>query len=102
MDKHIEKGEYYPINVLLLFAVILHNPRILGRMLKVVKGARVLGNPIKDNNTQVVFLKQRLDMFAELLEAIDPEEADLEDIDRMIQIVEEMDAKCREFKHRDL
>ncbi|MCM3573656.1 hypothetical protein M3172_10710 [Mesobacillus subterraneus] len=61
-----------------------------------------MGNPINDKNTQVVFLKQRLDMFAELLEAIDPEEADLEDIDRMIQIVEEMDAKCREFKHREL
>jgi hypothetical protein len=71
-------------------------------MLMVVKGARILGNPINDKNTQVVFLKQRLDMFSELLEAIDPEEADLEDIDRMIQIVEEMDAKCREFKHRDL
>ncbi|MFT9597370.1 SE1561 family protein [Mesobacillus sp.] len=41
-------------------------------------------------------------MFAELLEAIDPEVTDLEDIDRMIQIVEEMDAKCREFKNRDL
>lgn len=41
-------------------------------------------------------------MFAELLDAIDPVEADLEDIDRMIQIVEEMDAKCREFKNRDM
>lgn len=61
-----------------------------------------MGKSIDDKNTQVVFLKQRLDMFADLLDAIDPEEADLEDIDRMIQIVEEMDAKCREFKHREL
>jgi hypothetical protein len=60
-----------------------------------------LGNPINEKNTQVLFLKQRLDMFSDLLDAIDPEEADLEDIDRMIQIVEEMDAKCREFKNRD-
>jgi len=70
-------------------------------MLTIVKGASTLGNPINDKNTQVVFLKQRLDMFADLLDAIDPVEADLEDIDRMIQIVEEMDAKCREFKNRD-
>lgn len=61
-----------------------------------------MGKLIENKNTQVVFLKQRLDMFADLLDAIDPEEADLEDIDRMIQIVEEMDAKCREFKNRDL
>jgi len=73
-----------------------------GRMLTIVKGVSSLGNPINEKNTQVVFLKQRLDMFADLLDAIDPEEADLEDIDRMIQIVEEMDAKCREFKNRDL
>jgi hypothetical protein len=60
-----------------------------------------LGSPIKDNNTQVVFLKHRLNAFLDLLDAIDPVEADLADIDRMIAIVEEMDAKCREFKNRD-
>ncbi len=60
-----------------------------------------MGNPIKDSSTQVVFLKHRLNAFLDLLEAIDPEEANLEDIDRMIEIVEEMDAKCREFKNRD-
>jgi hypothetical protein len=71
-------------------------------MLTIVKGENTLGNPINDKNNQVVFLKQRLDMFSDLLDAIDPVEADLEDIDRMIQIVEEMDAKCREFKNREM
>jgi len=67
-----------------------------------VKGESRLGSPIKDSNNQVVFLKHRLNAFMDLLDAIDPEETDLEDIDRMIAIVEEMDAKCREFKNRDL
>lgn len=66
-----------------------------------VKGESHLGSPIKESNTQVVFLKHRLNAFMDLLDAIDPEEADLADIDRMIAIVEEMDAKCREFKNRD-
>lgn len=66
-----------------------------------MKGENGLGSPIKDQNTQVLFLKHRLNAFADLLDAIDPEEADLEDIDRMIAIVEEMDAKCREFKNRE-
>lgn len=61
-----------------------------------------MGSPIKDSNTQVVFLKHRLTAFADLLDAIDPEDTDLADIDRMIAIVEEMDAKCREFKNREL
>lgn len=75
---------------------------IFGRMRTEVKGESCLGSPIKDNNSQVTFLKHRLNSFMDLLDAIDPEEADLEDIDRMIAIVEEMDAKCREFKNRDL
>ncbi|WP_428839282.1 SE1561 family protein [Bacillus massilinigeriensis] len=66
-----------------------------------MKGARHLGSPIKDSNNQVVFLKHRLNAFMDLLDAIDPEEADLDDIDRMIEIVEEMDAKCREFRNRE-
>nr|WP_071461093.1 SE1561 family protein [Bacillus mediterraneensis] len=60
-----------------------------------------MGSPIKDSNNQVVFLKHRLNAFMDLLDAIDPEEADLDDIDRMIEIVEEMDAKCREFRNRE-
>ncbi|XJZ27894.1 SE1561 family protein [Bacillota bacterium Lsc_1132] len=61
-----------------------------------------MGTEINDKNKQVEFLKQRLNMFLELLDAIDPEAADLDDVDRMISIVDELDSKIREFKHRDL
>ena len=80
----------------------MHKALIFGRMRTEVKGESRLGSPIKDSNNQVVFLKHRLNAFMDLLDAIDPEETDLEDIDRMIAIVEEMDAKCREFKNRDV
>ncbi|MGG5252231.1 SE1561 family protein [Neobacillus sp. SM06] len=61
-----------------------------------------MGKDIHDKNKQVDFLKQRLNMFLELLDAIDPEAAELEDVDRMISIIDELDSKIREFKHRDL
>lgn len=61
-----------------------------------------MGSPIKDTNTQVVFLKQRLNMFMDLLDAIDPEDADVDDIDRMLAILDEMENKCKEFTNRDL
>ncbi|PLR92862.1 SE1561 family protein [Bacillus sp. T33-2] len=61
-----------------------------------------MGNPINEKNGQVDFLKHKLNMFLDLLDAIDPEDTDIEDIDRMISIVDEMESKCREFKHRDL
>lgn len=61
-----------------------------------------MGNQINDKNVQVSFLKQRLNMFIDVLDAIDPEETDLEDIDRLISILDEMESKCREFNNRDL
>ncbi|GHI00284.1 SE1561 family protein [Neobacillus kokaensis] len=60
-----------------------------------------MGSPTYDKNTQVSFLKQRLNMFIDVLDAIDPEETDLEDIDRLISILDEMESKCREFNNRE-
>lgn len=60
-----------------------------------------MGNPINEKNKQVSFLKQRLNMFLEMLDAIDPEDADLDDVDRLISIIDELESKCREFQNRE-
>lgn len=60
-----------------------------------------MGSPINDKNTQVTFLKQRLNMFLEVLDAMDPEDTDLEDLDRLISILNDMESKCREFNNRE-
>jgi protein-tyrosine phosphatase len=61
-----------------------------------------LGSPIKDKDKQVDFLKHRLNMFMEVLDEIDPEETNLEDIDRLIAFIDELESKCREFNNREL
>jgi hypothetical protein len=61
-----------------------------------------LGSPLQDKNTQVTFLKQRLNMFIDVLDAIDPEDTDLEDIDRLISMLDDMESKCKEFNNRDI
>jgi hypothetical protein len=61
-----------------------------------------LGSPIADKNSQVDFLKQRLNMFLDLLDEIEPEETEVDDIDRLIRIIDDIESKCREFNHRDL
>ncbi len=66
-----------------------------------MKGENFLGSPIKETGTQVDFLKKRLNMFLDVLESIEPETTDLEDIDRLLEIVDELEAKCREFNNRD-
>lgn len=65
------------------------------------KEQTTMGNPIKEKGDQVVFLKQRLGMFLDLLDAIEPESTELEDIDRLISIIDDLESKCREFKNRD-
>lgn len=61
-----------------------------------------MGSPINDKQIQVTFLKQRLNMFLDVLEAIDPAETDLEDVDRLIAIIDELESKCREFQNREI
>jgi len=61
-----------------------------------------LGSSISDKNEQVTFLKTRLNMFLDVLDAIDPEQAELEDIDRLIDMIDDIESKVNEFKHRDL
>ena len=60
-----------------------------------------LGSPVQDKNLQVTFLKQRLNMFLDVLDAIDPEDTDLEDIDRLLSMLDDMESKCREFNNRE-
>lgn len=40
-------------------------------------------------------------MFMDVLDAIEPEHTELEDIDRLINIIDEIESKCREFNNRD-
>jgi hypothetical protein len=67
----------------------------------VKKGANDLGSPLNDKNAQVTFLKQRLNMFLDVLDAIDPEETEIQDVDRLIAIIDELESKCREFQNRE-
>lgn len=60
-----------------------------------------MGSPIQEKGSQVQFLKTRLNMFSEVLDSIDPEEVDLEDIDRLINMIDDLENKCKEFNHRE-
>jgi hypothetical protein len=61
-----------------------------------------MGSPTHDKNAQVDFLKHRLNMFIDVLDAIDPEDTDLDDIDNLIKMIDELESKCREFNNREV
>lgn len=57
--------------------------------------------PITDKEQQVTYLKERLEIFLEVLDAIDPETTDLEDIDRLIKMMNDLEEKMEQFQSRN-
>ncbi|MFK2826156.1 SE1561 family protein [Bacillus sp. B190/17] len=55
---------------------------------------------IHDKESQISYLKERLNIFMEVLDAIDPEETELEDIDRLLGMIDDIEEKCEQFKQR--
>ncbi len=56
--------------------------------------------PISNKDQQVKYLKGRLQMFVEVLDSIEPETTELEDIDRLISMVDDLEEKVKQFKSR--
>ncbi|MFX3625519.1 MAG: SE1561 family protein [Ectobacillus sp.] len=59
-----------------------------------------MGKPIYDKDSQLVYLKERLNMFIEVIDTMEPEEVELEDIDRLLSMLDELESKCEQFKNR--
>ena len=60
-----------------------------------------MSKPITDKEQQVTYLKERLEMFLEVLDAIDPETTELQDIDRLIQMMDDLEDKMEQFNARE-
>lgn len=60
-----------------------------------------MSKPITDKKQQVSYLRERLEMFLEVLDALDPETAELDDIDRLIQMMDDLEDKMEQFNARE-
>lgn len=58
-----------------------------------------MGKQISNPEQQVSYLKDRLQMFLEVLDTIEPETTDLDDIDRLIQMMDDLELKMEQFKN---
>jgi hypothetical protein len=57
-----------------------------------------MGKAVTDQNSQLSYLKNRLEMFLDVIDHLDPEHAELDDIDRLIQMLDDMEMKVEQFK----
>ncbi|MGE7111590.1 SE1561 family protein [Lysinibacillus sp. NPDC047702] len=60
-----------------------------------------MSKPITDKKQQVNYLRERLEIFLEVLDAIDPETTELEDIDRLIEMMDDLEDKMEQFNARE-
>lgn len=58
-----------------------------------------MGKSISDKEQQVTYLKERLNIFLEVLDAIEPETTELKDIDRLIAMMDDLEDKMEQFKN---
>lgn len=65
-----------------------------------MKRGVLMSKSITNKDQQVSYLKERLQIFMEVLDAIDPETTELEDIDRLIAMVDDIEVKMDTFKNR--
>lgn len=57
-----------------------------------------MGNAVQDKDSQLSYLKSRLNMFLEVLDSMEPESTDVEDIDRLLKMLDELEFKHEQFK----
>ncbi|MGG3623407.1 SE1561 family protein [Bacillus gobiensis] len=57
-----------------------------------------MGNSVTDQDRQIDYLKNRLEMFMTVIDSIDPESTEVEDIDRLLKMVDEIEEKYKRFK----
>ncbi|WP_349409476.1 SE1561 family protein [Pseudalkalibacillus sp. SCS-8] len=58
-----------------------------------------MGNDINDKSTQMNYIQNRIDMLLKVLDTIDPETAGVEEIDRIIEMLDELEEKCKQFRY---
>ncbi|MGD6873235.1 SE1561 family protein [Sutcliffiella horikoshii] len=57
-----------------------------------------MGKATENKDSQVDYLKNRLNMFLEVVDSLDPESTDVEDIDRLIQMLDDLEGKYNQFR----
>lgn len=97
----------YPSQVLLLWGNVkinitkskLSNTDELDSIDNVNEGSgMVMGNAVHDKKSQLEYLTNRLNLLLNVLDSIDPEEANIDDIDRLLQMLEDLQGKINQFK----
>ncbi len=68
-------------------------------MEKIERGSYSLGKSVYEQKEQLNFLYGKMDVLMKMLDTIEPEEAGVEEIDRIIEMLDEIENKCKKFRN---
>ncbi len=57
-----------------------------------------MGKAVKDSESQLNYLKNRLELFMDVIDSLDPESTDVEDIDRLLEMLDNIQTKVDRFQ----
>lgn len=57
-----------------------------------------MGKGVHDKKAQLIYIENRIELLSKVLEAIEPDSADLEEMDRIIRMLEDLQRKCLQFR----
>lgn len=63
------------------------------------RGSYNLGKSINDQKEQLNFLYGKMELLMTMLDSIEPEAAGVEEIDRIIEMLDEIENKCKKFRN---
>ncbi|MBY6038365.1 hypothetical protein KUV80_17135 [Fictibacillus nanhaiensis] len=58
-----------------------------------------MGNSIQDKSSQKEYIKNRIDLLVDVLDSIDAETAGIDEIDKIISMLDDLEMKCKQFRH---
>lgn len=58
-----------------------------------------VGGAIHNKKEQMDYLHRRLDLVMSVLDSIDPEDAGVEEIDRLLAMLDDIEVKCKQFRN---
>jgi len=58
-----------------------------------------VGKSVEDKSSQKEYIMNRIDMLLQVLDSIDAETAGVEEIDRIIGMLDDLEFKCKQFRN---
>lgn len=58
-----------------------------------------MGKSVYEQKEQLNFLYGKMELLMTMLDSIEPEEAGVEEIDRIIEMLDEIENKCKKFRN---